>query len=48
MVKKLYPEHPIVGVGAIILKDGKILLEKRGNQPAKGKWSVPGGVVEIG
>jgi len=48
MVKKLYPDHPIVGVGAVILRQGKLLLEKRGNEPAKGKWSIPGGVVELG
>ena len=48
MVNKLYPTHPIVGVGAIILQEGKLLLEKRGNEPAKGKWSIPGGVVELG
>lgn len=48
MVKKLYPEHPIVGVGIVILQDGKLLLAKRGNEPAKGKWSIPGGVVELG
>ncbi|MCX8150983.1 MAG: NUDIX hydrolase [Candidatus Bathyarchaeota archaeon] len=48
MVKKLYPEHPLVGVGIIILQDGKLLLAKRGNEPAKGKWSIPGGVVELG
>ena len=46
MVKKLYPDHPIVGVGAVILDHGKLL--KRGNEPAKGKWSIPGGVVELG
>ena len=48
MVKKLYPDHPIVGVGAVILDHGKLLLEKRGNEPAKGKWGIPGGVVELG
>jgi 8-oxo-dGTP diphosphatase len=48
MVKKLYPDHPIVGVGAVIIDRGKLLLEKRGNEPAKGKWSIPGGVVELG
>ncbi|MFB3889429.1 MAG: NUDIX hydrolase [Candidatus Bathyarchaeia archaeon] len=48
MVKRLYPDHPVVGVGAIILKQGKILLEKRGNEPAKGQWTIPGGVVEVG
>jgi ADP-ribose pyrophosphatase YjhB (NUDIX family) len=48
MTKKLYPELPIVGVGAVIISQGKLLLEKRGNEPAKGKWSIPGGVVELG
>ncbi len=48
MVKRLYPDHPVVGVGAIVLKPGKILLEKRGNEPAKGQWTIPGGVVEVG
>ncbi|HVP26893.1 MAG TPA: NUDIX hydrolase [Candidatus Bathyarchaeia archaeon] len=48
MVKRLYPDHPLVGVGAIIICNGKILLEKRGNEPGKGKWSIPGGLVELG
>ncbi|MDH5793615.1 MAG: NUDIX hydrolase [Candidatus Bathyarchaeota archaeon] len=48
MVKRLYPKQPIIGVGAVIIKDGKILLEKRKNEPGKGKWSVPGGLVELG
>ncbi len=48
MVKRLYPDQPVVGVGAIILREGKILLEKRGNEPARGQWTIPGGVVEVG
>lgn len=48
MVKRLYPKQPIVGVGAVIICDGKILLEKRKNDPGKGKWSIPGGLVELG
>lgn len=47
-MKRLYPDQPLVGVGAVIAKDGKILLEKRKNEPGKGKWSVPGGIVELG
>ncbi len=43
-----YPEKPIVGVGAIILDGDQILLEKRKNSPGKGKWAVPGGLVELG
>jgi 8-oxo-dGTP diphosphatase len=48
MVKRLYPDQPVVGVGAIILSEGKMLLEKRGNEPARGQWTIPGGVVEVG
>jgi mutator protein MutT len=47
-LKRLYPDQPIVGVGAIVLSEGKILLEKRKNEPGKGKWSIPGGVVDLG
>jgi len=37
-----------VGVGALIIHDGRILLERRGNPPGRGQWSVPGGLVELG
>lgn len=47
-MKRLYPSQPMVGVGALIVCDGKILLEKRKNDPGKGKWSIPGGLVELG
>ena len=46
-VKRLYPDQPVVGVGAVIVKEGKIALIKRGNEPGKGKWSIPGGHVEL-
>ncbi|MEM3566018.1 MAG: NUDIX hydrolase [Candidatus Bathyarchaeia archaeon] len=48
MVRRFYPNQPVVGVGAIIICDGKILLEKRKGEPGRGKWSVPGGLVELG
>jgi mutator protein MutT len=48
LVKRLYPKQPVVGVGAVIIKDGKILLEKRKSAPGRGKWSIPGGLVELG
>ena len=47
MVKRLYPDQPVVGVGAVIIKEGKIALIKRGNEPSKGKWTIPGGLVEL-
>ncbi|HVP92430.1 MAG TPA: NUDIX hydrolase [Acidobacteriota bacterium] len=47
-MKRLYPKQPVVGVGAVIICDDKILLEKRKNEPGRGKWSIPGGLVELG
>jgi 8-oxo-dGTP diphosphatase len=43
-----YPERPIVGVGAVIVDDGKVVLVRRKYEPLKGHWSLPGGMVEIG
>lgn len=40
--------RPIVGVGAVILQDGKIILVKRRAEPGKGRWSIPGGTVHLG
>jgi 8-oxo-dGTP diphosphatase len=47
-LKREYPNQPILGVGAVILEDGKIVLVKRGVEPAFGEWSIPGGAVELG
>ena len=43
-----YPERPVVGVGAVVLDGDRVLLIKRGHEPLKGQWSLPGGGVEIG
>ncbi len=43
-----YPTRPILGAGAVVVSDGRALLVKRGNEPAIGVWSIPGGMVEIG
>jgi len=43
-----YPAHPVVGVGGVVVKDGKALIVKRGHEPRKGEWSLPGGRVELG
>ncbi len=48
MVRRLYPDQPVVGIGSVIIQDGKIALIKRGNEPSKGKWTIPGGLVELG
>ncbi|HNU84201.1 MAG: NUDIX hydrolase [Pseudomonadota bacterium] len=43
-----YRELPRVGVGAIVIHEGKILLVKRASPPGKGFWAIPGGLVELG
>jgi mutator protein MutT len=43
-----YPERPIVGVGAVVLDGGRVLIVKRAHEPLKGEWSVPGGAVAVG
>ena len=43
-----YPSLPVVGVGALVFRGGRILLVKRGNEPKAGQWSIPGGVVRLG
>lgn len=48
MDRREYPEHPRVGVGAVILEDNAVLLVKRGTAPSRGKWSLPGGLVQLG
>jgi 8-oxo-dGTP diphosphatase len=52
-VKREYPDAPIAGVGAIIVRDDpsgpkQVLLIRRGQEPLKGEWSLPGGAVELG
>jgi 8-oxo-dGTP diphosphatase len=47
-MKRNYPDQPIVGVGAVIFKDDTVLLVRRGQEPAYGEWSLPGGAVEVG
>ncbi|MBI1725101.1 MAG: NUDIX hydrolase [Candidatus Tectomicrobia bacterium] len=43
-----YPLRPIVGVGAIILRNSEVLVVRRGRPPRQGEWSVPGGAVKLG
>ena len=43
-----YPERPVVGVGGVIIADGRTLLIRRGHAPLKGEWSIPGGTLEVG
>ena len=47
-MKREYPDRPIVGVGAVIIENNRVLLARRGKPPLEGQWSLPGGVVELG
>ena len=45
---RLYPTRPLPGVGAVVWREGHVLLERRGQPPAQGIWSIPGGLMELG
>ena len=47
-MKREFPEIPLVGVGAIIIEDSRVLLVKRARPPLQDHWSIPGGVLEVG
>jgi 8-oxo-dGTP diphosphatase len=47
-MNRIYPDRPIVGVGGIVFSGDQVLLVRRGREPAKGEWSIPGGAVELG
>ncbi len=48
MQRREFPEAPVVGVGAVVLDGNRVLLVRRGHEPLKGEWSIPGGAVELG
>ena len=43
-----YPERPVVGIGGVIVDRGRALLIRRGSEPLRGEWSIPGGTLELG
>jgi 8-oxo-dGTP diphosphatase len=47
-MRREYPETPLVGVGAVVVEGGRVLLVRRAKEPMKGRWSLPGGLLELG
>jgi ADP-ribose pyrophosphatase YjhB (NUDIX family) len=47
-MQREFPETPLVGVGAVVVNEGRVLLVRRGCEPLKGHWSLPGGLLEVG
>ena len=47
-MQREFPLAPLVGVGAVIVDKGRVLLVRRGTEPMKGHWSLPGGLLELG
>jgi 8-oxo-dGTP diphosphatase len=43
-----YPDRPVVGIGGVIIAEGRTLLIRRGSEPLLGHWSIPGGTLELG
>lgn len=47
-MRREFPSAPIVAIGAVIVDAGRVLLVRRGSEPLKGEWSLPGGALELG
>lgn len=47
-IDREFPSAPLVGVGAVIVQDARVLLVRRGTEPLKGHWTLPGGMLELG
>jgi ADP-ribose pyrophosphatase YjhB (NUDIX family) len=47
-MQREFPLTPLIGVGAVVVLEGRVLLVRRGSEPLKGRWTLPGGVLEVG
>jgi 8-oxo-dGTP diphosphatase len=47
-IEREFPKAPLVGVGAVVVEEGRVLLVRRGNEPLKGQWTLPGGMLDVG
>ncbi|HVB36239.1 MAG TPA: NUDIX hydrolase [Candidatus Acidoferrales bacterium] len=43
-----YPERPVIAVGGVVISDARVLLIRRAQPPLQGRWSIPGGILELG
>ncbi len=48
VMQREFPDAPLVGVGAVVVEQGRVLLVRRGTEPLRGEWSLPGGLLELG
>jgi len=48
MLQRDYPDRPLVGLGAVIVRERKVVLVRRASEPLRGEWSLPGGMLELG
>ena len=47
-MQREFPLTPLMGVGAVVVDEGRVLLVRRGTEPLRGQWSLPGGLLELG
>jgi 8-oxo-dGTP diphosphatase len=47
-VQREFPQTPLIGVGAVVVHESRVLLVRRGSEPLKGHWTLPGGLLELG
>ncbi len=47
-MQREFPSAPVLAVGAVVVDEGRVLLVRRGAEPLKGHWTIPGGVLELG
>jgi mutator protein MutT len=47
-MQREFPSAPLIGVGAVVVDGGRVLLVRRGTEPMRGHWTLPGGLVEVG
>ena len=47
-IQREFPHAPLIGVGAVVVDEGRVLLVRRAREPLKGHWTLPGGLLELG